>query len=58
MTAYIYLFGRVGCNGICSGQVDKFETITSLFECAGLGIYGDAAVIAYMLATACQYVEK
>ena len=54
----IEFFRTVCRQGICSGQVDELEGISSVFECALLGIHSHTAVIAHMLMTSRSDIEK
>ena len=58
MVAHVTLLGRVGREGVGSGQVGDLETVAAVGAVADLGPDGHAAVIAHMLVAARYGVEK
>ena len=58
MVTHITLLGRVGREGVGSGQVGDLETVAVVGAVADLGPDGHAAVIAHMLVAARYGVEK
>ena len=58
MAADIPFLGRVGRQGIGSGQVRHLETVTAVVAVADLGADGHAAVVAHVLVAARDGVEQ
>ena len=58
MVTHVTLLGRVGREGVGSGQVGDLETVAAVGAVADLGPDGHAAVIAHMLVAARYGVEK
>ena len=49
IASHIQLFGRIACEGVCTGEVYDIEAVASVAEVAALGVDSHSAVVAHML---------